>query len=85
MRLPSLMLFLFIADHAVIAQSLDAGSWAAHVGAAYRVANDVTYLKAGNYDLKLDVYVPRDAKEPLPTALYSTAEVGCRAARNTWR
>jgi acetyl esterase/lipase len=70
MRLPSLMLFLFIAGHAATAQSLDAGSWTAHVGAAYRVASDVTYLKAGNYELKLDVYVPRDAKEPLPTALY---------------
>lgn len=70
MRLPSLMLFLFIAGHAASAQSLDAGSWAAHVGAAYRVVSDVTYLKANNYDLKLDVYVPRDVKEPLPTALY---------------
>lgn len=70
MRLASLMLFLFVAGHAATAQSLDAGAWTAHVGAAYRVAIDVTYLKAGNYDLKLDVYVPRDAKEPLPTALY---------------
>ena len=69
MRVPILILLLTAGGDA-LAQSLDAASWAAHVGAAYRVANDVTYLKAGNYELKLDVYVPRDAQGPLPTALY---------------
>jgi acetyl esterase/lipase len=52
------------------AQSLDAASWAAHVGAAYRVTNDVVYHRATNYDLKLDVYVPAEAKGPLPAAMY---------------
>jgi len=33
------------------AQSLDAASWAAHAGAAYRVTNDVVYHRATNYDL----------------------------------
>ena len=52
------------------AQNPDAGAWAAHVGAAYRVASDVVYQKATNYDLKLDVYVPMDATGPLPVAMY---------------
>jgi acetyl esterase/lipase len=52
------------------AQSRDAASWAAHVGAAYRVTNDVVYHRATNYDLKLDVYVPAEAKGPLPAAMY---------------
>jgi len=52
------------------AQSLDAASWAAHAGAAYRVTNDVVYHRATNYDLKLDVYVPAEAKGPLPAAMY---------------
>lgn len=41
-----------------LAQSPDAGSWAARVGAAYRVTNDIVYHRATGYDLKLDVYVP---------------------------
>ncbi len=52
------------------AQSPDAASWAAHVGAAYRVTNDVVYYRATGYDLKLDVYVPAEAKGPLPAAMY---------------
>ena len=52
------------------AQNPNAGAWAAHVGAAYRVASDVVYQKATNYDLKLDVYVPMDATGPLPVAMY---------------
>jgi acetyl esterase/lipase len=64
--------FLALAGIAGIAsaQSPDAASWAAHVGAAYRVTNDVVYHRATNYDLKLDVYVPAEAKGPLPVAMY---------------
>ena len=50
------------------AQSPDAAAWAAHVGAAYRVTNDIVYHRATGYDLKLDVYVPAQAKRPLPAA-----------------
>ena len=52
------------------AQSLDAASWAAHAGAAYRVTNDVVCHRATNYDLKPDVYVPAEATKPLPAARY---------------
>ncbi len=55
---------------AASAQSPDAASWAAHVGAAYRVTNDVVYNRATDYDLKLDVYVPAEAKGPLPAVMY---------------
>lgn len=48
----------------------DAASWTAHVGPAYRAYNDVVYQKVNNYDLKLDVYVPRNAAGPLPTVMY---------------
>ncbi len=53
-----------------LAQSPDAASWAAHVGAAYRVSNDIVYHRATNYDLKLDIYVPTGAKSALPAVMY---------------
>ena len=63
---------LALAGFAVVgsAQGPDAASWTAHVGAAYQVTNDVVYHRATNYDLKLDVYVPRQAKGPLPAVMY---------------
>jgi acetyl esterase/lipase len=68
--IPACLLALAGTAVGVSAQSRDAGSWAAHVGAAYRVTNDVVYYRATNYDLKLDVYVPAEAKGPLPAAMY---------------
>jgi acetyl esterase/lipase len=68
--IPACLLALAGTSVAGPVQSPDAASWAAHVGAAYRVTNDIVYHRATGYDLKLDVYVPAKAKGPLPTAMY---------------
>ena len=40
------------------------------VAAGYRVTPDLTYLRAGGVDLKLDVYHPRGQTTPNPTLIY---------------
>jgi acetyl esterase/lipase len=44
-------------------------AWAAGVANDYRVAADITYLTASNWEAKLDVYTPRGAG-PHPTVLH---------------
>jgi len=52
------------------AQLNDIAAWAATIQNDYRVSPNITYLKANNVDLKLDVYRPADAEGPLPTFIY---------------
>ena len=52
------------------AQLSDTAEWAASLSGEYRVVPNVTYLRANNWDAKLDVYVPSEAAGPLPTLLY---------------
>src|SRR6516164_7270952 len=52
------------------AQSPDAFAKALHVYGSYRVAPNITYLTANNWDAKLDVYQARDAATPNPTLIY---------------
>jgi acetyl esterase/lipase len=52
------------------AQSTDAFAKALHVYGSYRVAPNITYLTANNWDAKLDVYQSRDATAPNPTLIY---------------
>jgi acetyl esterase/lipase len=40
------------------------------VANGYRVVPNITYLRAGGTDLKLDVYQPRAASGPAPTLIY---------------
>ena len=49
------------------AQLSDTASWAATVQNSFRVVPDITYLKANNMELKVDVYLPRNADGPVPT------------------
>jgi acetyl esterase/lipase len=51
------------------AQTSASPSWSALVANATRVENDITYLKASNWEGKLDVYVPR-TPGPHPTILH---------------
>ena len=44
-------------------------AWAATVANDYRVAPNITYLRASNWEAKLDVYTPR-AAGPHPTVLH---------------
>ncbi len=45
-------------------------SWAAGHRNAYRVAADITYLTANNYEAKLDVYSRQDTDAPQPTLIF---------------
>ena len=40
------------------------------VASTYRVIPNITYLRAGGTDLKLDVYQPRGVTDPNPTLIY---------------
>ncbi len=44
--------------------------WAAVVGNHYWIAPDITYNVANNYQNKLDVIYPHDAKAPVPAVIY---------------
>jgi acetyl esterase/lipase len=52
------------------AQVLGAADAFVEVANAYRLVPNVTYLRAGGVDLKLDVYEPRNATGPTPTLIY---------------
>lgn len=53
-----------------LAQLSGTAEWAAALSGQYRVMPNVTYLTANNWDAKLDVYVPRESRESLPTLIY---------------
>ena len=52
------------------AQSVDAQTKFVHVANGYSLVPNITYLRAGGWDLKLDVYRPRRASGPTPTLMY---------------
>ena len=52
------------------AQLPDAAAAFVRVAGSYRVAPNITYLRAGGRDLTLDVYQPRTATTATPTLLY---------------
>lgn len=51
-------------------QLSDSASWSSTIQNDVAVIADITYLKANNMELKLDVYRPRDAQGPVPTFIY---------------
>lgn len=44
--------------------------WADAVGSEYDVMPNMTYSRANNAELKLDLYLPRDRKTPVPTVMF---------------
>lgn len=64
------LIFIISTTNAVFAQLSDTAAWAADLGNRYRVAANITYLVASNYEAKLDVYTPRNATGPVPTLVY---------------
>lgn len=52
------------------AQLGDTAAWAATVQNEFSVTPNITYLKANNMELKVDVYRPRNAAGPVPTFIY---------------
>ena len=52
------------------AQTADTTRSFVEVAAGYRIIPNLTYLRAGGVDLKLDVYQPRGVTSPNPTLIY---------------
>lgn len=50
--------------------AMAARTWVSQITAEYRVVPEVTYLTASNTELKLDLYLPRNAKGPNPTVIF---------------
>jgi len=55
---------------AATAQLSEAAAWSTQVRNQYRVATNITYLTANNWEAKLDVYTPQEGPGPHPTVLY---------------
>ena len=53
-----------------VAQTVDPPTTFVQVANGYQLVPNITYLRAGGVDLKLDVYRPRNATEPTPTLIY---------------
>jgi acetyl esterase/lipase len=51
-------------------QAKEASTWASEMPTLYRIIPNITYLTANNYEAKLDLYLPREAKEPVPTVIH---------------
>jgi acetyl esterase/lipase len=65
----AMLLFALVAIPAA-AQLPPAAEWATHALNQYQVFPNVTYLRATNYESKLDVYMRRDVTGPQPTILW---------------
>ena len=54
----------------MLVQAQDIARWTVSIGQDYRLAPDITYLVADDYESKLDVIGPRDTSRRLPTLIY---------------
>jgi acetyl esterase/lipase len=66
-RLRSVLLVVIVVGPAFAQQ---AGEWTTSGGTRYWIAPDITYSVANNYQNKLDVIHPHDAKAPVPAVIY---------------
>lgn len=48
----------------------EAEEWAATVGSEYDVTPNITYSRANNVELKLDLYLPKDRRTPVPVVMF---------------
>ncbi|HYG80410.1 MAG TPA: alpha/beta hydrolase [Pyrinomonadaceae bacterium] len=46
------------------------GGWADTAGSEYEVRPNITYSRANNAELKLDLYLPRERPSPVPTVMF---------------
>ncbi len=66
----ALILPLLTINNSVLAQLSDTAKWSITVQSDYKSTSNITYLKANNVELKLDVYAPQNAEEPVPTVIF---------------
>lgn len=62
-----LIIFLCSASLAQENKSVSADNWVNYASADYGMMPNITYAKAGNVDLKLDLYLPNKREKALPT------------------
>ena len=65
-----LLLALSLGPAALHADSHSAAEWSAQATIDYRVVPNIVYKVANGHENKLDVYVPRNRKEPNATVIY---------------
>ena len=65
-----LLCALSVSSQSLHAQLSDTAAWSATVQNDYRVVSNITYMKANNMELRVDVYRPRNAEGPVPTFIY---------------
>ncbi len=65
-----LILPLLTINNPVFAQLSETARWATTVQLNYRSHSNITYLKANNVLLKLDVYAQKKTDQPVPTLIY---------------
>ena len=63
----SLIIFLFGATLAQENKPVTADNWVDYASADFSMTPNITYAKAGNTDLKLDLYLPYNREKKLPT------------------
>jgi acetyl esterase/lipase len=60
---------LFLLCSSIYAQSSDVIALVADLHNQYRIIANQTYLSIGNYECKLDMYLPRNSTKPTPTVI----------------
>ncbi|HWT03359.1 MAG TPA: alpha/beta hydrolase [Pyrinomonadaceae bacterium] len=65
-----LLLSTFAPSRAQAQEAVGGGDWADTLGSDYEVRSNITYSRANNADLKLDLYLPRDRPAPVPTVMF---------------
>jgi acetyl esterase/lipase len=63
-------LALLLASAGFSQQLSPSADWATHAANQYQITPNITYLTAGNVEVKLDVYARRGATAPQPTLIY---------------
>jgi acetyl esterase/lipase len=64
------LLCLALLTFASSSRAQEAAEWAATVGSEYDVSPNITYSRANNAELKLDLYLPRDRRTPVPVVMF---------------
>jgi acetyl esterase/lipase len=64
------LLLLCLSIQSASAQPREASAWAAAANTQYRVVPNIAYGTASGMETKLDVYMPRQVKEPVPVVVH---------------
>jgi acetyl esterase/lipase len=67
LKISLLIILLFCASFAQESKNVTADNWVDYASVDYGMRPNITYSKAGNVDLKLDLYLPNKRDKALPT------------------